>query len=603
MDEYHPVEGQHRRLEGARRTFAASLAGGGPLGDMLAFPTDNGSGFITHAGYPIVPTAVDRWGNDWLALRQDEVNRQLNWFSDAVHPNPYLVQFGLFGLSAGENPEGWDADPGLIYQAYGIGGRYSGPNDGDHKVVTLHYSGMIASLNKTAALGMWNSLKNLGLVSPMNIVESMAVNPASGDIEMVNTLKGSWNLALFAEGWALAQPGIAEKVGTAARSIPALAAALNTVFPSAMTGHGWNIFDHLPVSTSGYVFTSAAGYLFAIDRTPNDPHLWMSDRIATNAVFTELPVNTNWLNSSWSWARQLTSITTLSSNGMDRVYVGSSGGIFEIAYTSGSTNVLVPFWSWTWDTTYALRAAGDGIVWSVGSYGAQSGSHYWTPASGFQFLHWADAAITNGNQLISKSAGTIFGWSDSRGFCWLGTNPPPILLQSASGYPIQSSVSADGGATWQRFLYSNGDPLEAYAPLEAYGSKPFLVVDRLGHLFIGSIGTPFEDTGLPVQNPNTTFFDENTGLLFAGNGSELYAMQLPAMSKGGILQPPRIDASGMRLRFNGRAGAIHRLESTTDLLHWTPITTNIMSPAGAWEFFDTQTGNCDCKFYRTVVLE
>lgn len=578
----------------------ASLAGGGPLGEMLPPPTDNGSGFILHAGYPIVPSAKDRWGNDWLALRQDEVNRQLNWYGDVAHSNLALVQLGLFGLSAGESPEGWNADPSQIYQAYGLGGRVGGANDGDHKVVTLHYSGMIAPLNKAAALTMWNSLKNLGLVSPMNIVESMAVNPASAEIEVVNFLKGSWNLALFAEGWALTQPGVSDAVNGAARAIPSVAQALDTLFPAPNL---WSGFTGLPASSSGYVFTGAAGHLVAGDTTPNGPRLWMSDSVSTNAVFTELPFNQALLTSSWSWAKQITSITTLRSDGVDQVYVGTSGGVFEVDFRSGTTNVLLPFWSWNWDSSYGLRAAGNGLVWTVGSYGSASGPHFWTPENGFHFLNWSDVAITNGNQLYSKSTGALFGWSDSRGFVWPGTNPPALLLQSASGYPVQSSYSTNGGATWQQFVYLNGDVVQAHVPMEAYGINPVFLVDQAGNLLIGSVGDSFDSIGSPMQNPSTVFFEENYGLLIAGNGGVFYATQLAPLSRAGVFQRPALVLGGLRLRLNARAGMRHRLEATADFLHWDSVATNTVSPAGMWDFIDTQAASPARRFYRAVLLD
>ena len=221
----------------------AALVGGGPLAMMDAPPSDTGSGFILHAGYPIVPAGVDRWGNDWPALRRNEVNLQLGWYSFASHPNPFLVSKGLFGLSAAECPKGWDSDKDQIYQPYGLGGRISGANDGNRKVVAPHYSGMVAALVPSASSRMWARLKQMGLVSPMNMVDSLAMNPRNGKLEVVNFLKGSWNLALFAEGWMMAQPGAAQFLENAVASIPELNNARNRLMPvvaplSRSVGHG-----------------------------------------------------------------------------------------------------------------------------------------------------------------------------------------------------------------------------------------------------------------------------------------------------------------------------------------------------------------------------
>lgn len=209
----------------------AALVGGGPLVNMSPPPSDTGSGFILHAGYPVVPTGLDRWGNDWSALRRNEVYRQIRWYANAMHSNSFLASRGLFGLSAAERPAGWHSDSNKIYQPYGLGGRISGANDGAHKVVTPHYSGMIAALAPKTASRMWARLRQMGLVSPMNMVESLAMNPRSGRLERVNFLKGSWNLALFAEGWMMAQPGVSQLLEDAVVGIPALNQARSLLMP------------------------------------------------------------------------------------------------------------------------------------------------------------------------------------------------------------------------------------------------------------------------------------------------------------------------------------------------------------------------------------
>jgi hypothetical protein len=213
----------------------AALAGGAPAAPMASPESDNGSGFILHAAYPLAPVGVDRWGNDWQALRRAEVAGQLSWYTTHPHANPFLAVRGWFGLSAAERPEGWDSDHTGIYRAYGIGGRLADAVDDGHSVVTLHYSGSVAALAPEASLAMWNSLKADGLVSPMNLVESLAVNPASGALEHVNFLKGSWNLALFAEGWATAHDDVSRSLNEAVRAIPPLARAWSTLFPDGAT--------------------------------------------------------------------------------------------------------------------------------------------------------------------------------------------------------------------------------------------------------------------------------------------------------------------------------------------------------------------------------
>jgi hypothetical protein len=71
---------------------------------------------------------------------------------------------GLFGLSAGEVPDPAMVAKAQIYQAFGVGGRFSPANDGSAllgaPVVAPHYSAMIASLYPQEAIAMWSWLIN-----------------------------------------------------------------------------------------------------------------------------------------------------------------------------------------------------------------------------------------------------------------------------------------------------------------------------------------------------------------------------------------------------------------------------------------------------------
>jgi hypothetical protein len=95
-----------------------------------------------------------------------------------------------------------------IYQAFGVGGRFWGPNDGawlmGAPAVMPHYSAMIAALYPQETTAMWTWLINEGPFSPLNNVESLMF-PASSDCDpedvQWNQLKGSWNLALQSLGW------------------------------------------------------------------------------------------------------------------------------------------------------------------------------------------------------------------------------------------------------------------------------------------------------------------------------------------------------------------------------------------------------------------
>ena len=167
-------------------------------------PSDNGSGFIDNAHYPVVLSGIDSWNNDWDVYRNHMADKQINWYSSEDHYNAYLSSAGLFGLSAAEAPEAEGT-----YIAYGTGNHVP-PNDGNGEVIVLHYSGMISDIRPDEAKHMWEVLRDKTadflqdeiVISPLNNMESMRVDESTGECT-INYLKGSWNLALQAEGWAL----------------------------------------------------------------------------------------------------------------------------------------------------------------------------------------------------------------------------------------------------------------------------------------------------------------------------------------------------------------------------------------------------------------
>jgi hypothetical protein len=210
----------------------AALAGGGPDARMLPPPTDDGSGFNLHAGYPLPPEGVDRDGHDWRRLRLEETQRQVGWYADPAHANRFLAKRGLFGLSAAETPDGQG------YLAYGIGGRLDPARDGDRRVVTPHYAGLAAALAPEAAAALLENLETTGILTPLNHADVLAVDPDSGK-ETINWLKGSWNLSLFTEGWLFSNPANLQAARQALAAIPEFAGAWNRLFPprqAAATG-------------------------------------------------------------------------------------------------------------------------------------------------------------------------------------------------------------------------------------------------------------------------------------------------------------------------------------------------------------------------------
>jgi hypothetical protein len=160
-------------------------------------PTWNGSGFIDELAWLLIPPpSRDRWGIDWRRYRSEAAMRQIRYYVE-VNPYPAYRDTELFGLSAAEVPVGRG------YQPFGVGG-HKPPNDGSTSlgspVIVPHYAAMISSIYLDESLRVFRWLENHGLISPLNNVESMLIDP-DGKIRW-NGLKGSWNLALMTLGWA-----------------------------------------------------------------------------------------------------------------------------------------------------------------------------------------------------------------------------------------------------------------------------------------------------------------------------------------------------------------------------------------------------------------
>jgi hypothetical protein len=165
-------------------------------------PTVNGSGFIDELAWLFVPqpASPDIWGVDWTAYRNEAADKQFGFFPE-TDPASCFAQLGLFGLSAGEMPDG-------SYLTLGVGGSDQPPETGAERLgapaITPHYAGLIASLRHEASIPMWEWLIANGLFTPLNNVESLMFPPgAPCDRSGVvwNHSKLSWNLALQTLGW------------------------------------------------------------------------------------------------------------------------------------------------------------------------------------------------------------------------------------------------------------------------------------------------------------------------------------------------------------------------------------------------------------------
>ena len=214
-------------METAGVSWALASVTGTP-GAMRPPPTDDGSGFNDNASYPVSLSGSDWLGNSWGLHREEAAAKQTSWFCSAESYNPCLCGSSLYGLSAAEVPD-LPGTPSIKpdYVAYGTGG-VSPPRDGDGEVIVLHYIPMIADIRPGVAERAWETLlsgpdwlEGRTVLSPLNNLESMRV-PCDTTPPSVNPLRGSWNVALMTEGWAMADRRVASQVMRGIRNNPFL---------------------------------------------------------------------------------------------------------------------------------------------------------------------------------------------------------------------------------------------------------------------------------------------------------------------------------------------------------------------------------------------
>jgi hypothetical protein len=90
--------------------------------------------------------------------------------------------------------------------------------------------------------------------------------------------------------------------------------------------------------------------------------------------------------------------------------------------------------------------------------------------------------------------------------------------------------------SWINYTDTAGQVLTV-SRAEAYG-ETILIVDTAGKLRHGRVGSRFNSLNLPLDNPGTVFFDEDTELLIAGTGETLYFAFLPELTSTATNSPP-----------------------------------------------------------------
>jgi len=65
----------------------------------------------------------------------------------------------------------------------------------------------------------------------------------------------------------------------------------------------------------------------------------------------------------------------------------------------------------------------------------------------------------------------------------------------------------------------------------------------------------------------------------------------------------RPQAGSVTASLTGTPGQTYVLQATTDMVHWTAISTNTADENGLLTFIDTNAGNYRSRFYRSATLQ
>ncbi len=191
------------------KSALVQIAHHGATGEFAAMefdgeePTWEGSGWDNELASLLFPMEGTDWvGNDWFAWRSSA-----HWQHQTYSRDTPAGDLGLFGFSLVEVPEPWRLED---FQepvgVFGVGGRNElvadGSTEAGYPFFAPHYPATTSVVFPDTAIPMFTTLKDNGLLTPFNAVESVGVD-AEGAIRHNHRLKG-FTLAMQTLGLARA---------------------------------------------------------------------------------------------------------------------------------------------------------------------------------------------------------------------------------------------------------------------------------------------------------------------------------------------------------------------------------------------------------------
>jgi len=192
-----------------------------------------------------------------------------------------------------------------------------------------------------------------------------------------------------------------------------------------------------------------------------------------------------------------------------------------------------------------------------------------------------------GSNSISLTASDAAGNSFTTNFVICGVSSPAITMD-----PVDDKLFL------KQFIVVTGKVDPSCQELWINGAQARIAPD----------GT-WEAMEVPVYSPNwggTMIFSMTAVERGSGNrkigGSGILSAQA-ALGKSEMVLNASNPACGVfRLHLTGTAGSPFVLEASTNLVHWTPILTNL-NPSVFFDFTDSDSTNYPCRFFKVVPLQ
>lgn len=178
----------------------------------------------------------------------------------------------------------------------------------------------------------------------------------------------------------------------------------------------------------------------------------------------------------------------------------------------------------------------------------------------------------------------------------IGLLPPPTI----SVQPLGTNVQNEGTATFNVTAYTTLGVINSVTWL--LNGKPIptsnTVVTLQGTLLSSKIGSTL--TVYNVSPTDVGNFSVQIASLLSGTATSQNAALgiLPTVTP--VAAETGMVANGFQLKFSGPTGSNCVIEASSDLVHWAPISTNVIT-GGVVSYVDTAAKNHPSRFYRAKI--